>query len=262
MRRDGVPQDQLTLGSIIEVFPGRRGAATIADVWRAAPDAGAGPIRVRATRLEDYAAIRALQRASQPYAAPWSLKQLEGQVHAFPEGQFVAVSDGQVIGAAASLIVRWDEYAVDHTWRSITAEGYFSTHDPRGRTLYAADVVADATRRGFGIARALFQSQRRLARRRNLRRIIATARLPGYGASSEKLSPEQYAMRVIWGDIADAAMRFKMSQGFQYCGILRGYMPEDSESCGHAALLAWLNPLYSPPGPPAYMAPERQLKSA
>jgi len=40
------------------------------------------------------------------------------------------------------------------------------------------------------------------------------------------------------------------------------YMPEDAESCGNAALLAWLNPLYSPPGPPAYMAPERQLKSA
>jgi GNAT superfamily N-acetyltransferase len=250
------------VGSIIEVFPGKRGAATIADVWRAAPDAGAGPVRVRATRLEDFAAIRALQRASQPYAAPWTLKQLEGQIHAFPEGQFVAVSDGQVIGAAASPIVNWDEYGVDYTWKGITGEGHFTTHDLRGRTLYAADLVADATRRGFGIARALFQSQRRLARRRNLRRIIATARLPGYGAAREAMSPEQYAMRVIWGDIADPAMRFNMSQGFQYCGILRGYMPEDGESGGNAALLAWLNPLYSPPGPPAYMAPERQLKSA
>lgn len=262
VRRDRVSQDQLTLGSIIEVFPGKRGAATIADVWRAAPGAGAGPVRVRAARLEDYASIRALQRASQPYATPWTLRQLESQIHAFPEGQFVAASDGQVIGAAASLIVNWDEYALDHTWKGITGDGNFTTHDPRGRTLYAADLVTDSSRRGFGVARALLQSQRRLARRRNLRRIIATARLPGYGAASATLSPEQYAMRVIWGDIADAAMRFKMSQGFQYCGVLHGYMPEDAESCGNAALLAWLNPLYSPPGPPAYMAPERQLKSA
>lgn len=252
----------MSVGAIIEAFPSRRGAATIADVWRAAPDAGAGPVRVRATRLEDYAAIRALQRASQPYAAPWTLRQLESQIHAFPDGQFAAVSDGHVIGAAASLIVKWDEYALDHTWKGITGDGHFTPHDDHGLTLYAADLVADASRRGFGIARALFQSQRRITRRRNLRRIIATARLSGYAALSEAMTPELFAMRVIWGDIADPGMRFKMGQGFQYCGILRGYLPEDVESCGHAALLAWLNPLYSPPGPPAYMAPERQLKSA
>ena len=250
------------MGSIIEVFPARRAPATLADVWRAAPDPGAGPVRVRATRLEDFAAIRALQRVAQPYAPQWSFKQIESQIHAFPEGQFVAVSDGHVIGAASSLVVRWDTYAVDHTWRSITGDGSFHTHDAHGRTLYAADLVADATRRGFGIARALFHSQRRLARRMNMRRIIATARLPGYGAVRDAVSPETYAMRVIWGEIADDAMRFRMGQGFQYCGILRGYLPEDAESGGHAALLAWLNPLHSPPGPPASVAPQRQLKSA
>jgi GNAT superfamily N-acetyltransferase len=249
------------LGSIIEAFPERHRAATIADVWRSAPVPGSGPVRVRAARLEDFAAIRALQRTSTAYAPPWTLKQFESRIHAFNEGQLVAVSDGQVIGAASSLVVRWDDYAVDHTWRSITGDGTFATHDPHGRTLYSAELLADASRRGFGIARALFQAQRRLTRRGNLRRIITTARLAEYGAH-EAMAPELYAMRVIWGDIDDADMRFKMSQGFQYCGILRGYLPADAGSGGHAALLAWLNPLYSPPGPPAYMAPERQLRSA
>jgi hypothetical protein len=99
------------------------------------------------------------------------------------------------------------------------------------------------------VGRALFQARRRLCRRLNLKRIIATARLPGYRAASEAITPEEYAMRVVWGDIADASMRFLMAQRFQYCGILRDYLPEDAESCGHAALLAWLNPLYAPPGP-------------
>jgi GNAT superfamily N-acetyltransferase len=262
MRRHHVPQDRLTLGSIIEAFPGRRGAATIADVWRAAPGLASGPVRVRAMRLEDFAAIRALQRAAHPFAAPLSLKQVESRIHAFPDGQFVAASDGQVVGAASCLVVRWDDHALEPTWRSITGDGHFTTHDPTGRTLYAADLVADTSRRGFGIARALLQSQRRLARRRNLRRIVATARLAGYRAAREALSPELYARRVVWGDVDDAAMRFRMAQGFQYCGILHGFMPEDLDSGGNAALLAWLNPLYSPPGPPAYMAPERELKSA
>jgi len=263
VRRDHVPQDRLTLGSIIEAFPPRR-AATIADVWRAAPSPASGPLRVRAARLEDIAAIRALQRATAPYAAPWTLRQLEHQIHAFPEGQLVAVSDGQVIGAASSLIVKWDDYGVEHTWKSITGDGLFATHDPHGRTLYAAELVADDSRRGFGTARALFQAQRRLTRRGNLRRIITTARLGGFAAERDaQLTPELYAMRVIWGDIDDAPMRFKMSQGFQYCGVLHGYHPEDTAAHGHAALLAWLNPLYAPPGPPAYMAPQRQqLRSA
>jgi len=65
------------------------------------------------------------------------------------------------------------------------------------------------------------------------------------------MSPELYAMKVIWGDIADPVLRFQMSQGFQYCGLIHDYLPEDEESCGHAALLVWLNPLHTPPRPPA-----------
>jgi len=249
------------LGSIIEVFPGRRHVATLADVWRGAAMPDAGPARVRAARLEDFAAIRALYKAEAPFAAPWTLKQLESQMHAFPEGQLVAASDGQVVGASSTLIVGWDEYAANHTWREITGDGNFTTHDPEGRTLYCAGLAADESRHGYGVARALLQAQRRLARRMNLRRIIATARLAGLGRLAGE-TPELYAMRVIWGDLDDPPLRFKLAQGFQYCGILHGHRPEDVESGGHAALLAWLNPMYAPPGPTAYMASRGQLRSA
>jgi hypothetical protein len=261
VRGNHVPEDGLALGSI-QVFPGRKSAGTLADVWRAASLPGSGAPQVRATRLEDYAAIRALQRQSAPYLAPCSLRQLESRLHAFPEGQLVATVDGQVVGAAASLIVDWNEYGVDHTWREITGDGYFTTHDPSGRTLYACEAVLDASRRGFGTARLLSQAQRRICRRLNLKRIIATARLPGYAHARDAMPPEHYAMRVIWGEIADPALRFRMAQGFQYCGILHGYQPEDAESGGHAALLAWLNPLYAPPGPGANAASERARKCA
>jgi GNAT superfamily N-acetyltransferase len=262
MRGDALPQDRLTLGSIIEVFPGRRQPTTLADVWRSGSVPGAGPMRVRMARLEDFAAIRGLQRQACPFAAPWTLKQVESQLHAFPEGQLVAVSDGGVVGASSSLVVRWDEYSANPTWREVTGDGHFTTHQPDGRTLYSMQVVADAPRHGYGVARALLQAERRLARRLNLRRIITTARLAGYAALREGVSPEIYAMRVIWGDLDDPAMRFKLAQGFQFCGILHGHRPEDEESGGHAALLAWLNPMYAPPGPPAYMASRRHLKSA
>jgi hypothetical protein len=248
------------LGSV-EAFPRKPGVATIADVWRVAPIAPFEPLRVRAMRLEDCAAIRALQRHANPGMEPWSLQQLESQRHAFPEGQLVAEAGGLITAAASALVVQWDDYAVDHTWRSITGDGHFTTHDPRGRTLYSGEMIVD-TARGYAAARALYQAQRRLCRRLNLRRIIAAARMPGYQEVKSRMTPELYAMKVIWGDIADPVLRFPMSQGFHYCGIIHGYLPEDAASDGHAALIVWLNPLYSPPRPPAAIEPERQRRCA
>ena len=250
------------MGSI-RAFPGRKGAATLADVWRAMPLPGSGVPQVRGARLEDYAAIRALQRQAGPGLPAATLRQLESRLHAFPDGQMVATLDGQIVGAAFSLVVDWEaQGGAAHTWRGITGDGDFSTHQPAGRTLYAPEAVTDASRRGLGIARALAQAQRRLCRRMNLRRIIATARLPGYASLDTPMPPEHYAMRVIWGDIADPALRLRLAQGFQYCGILRDYLPEDAGSGGHAAMLAWLNPLYAPPGPGANAESERARKCA
>jgi GNAT superfamily N-acetyltransferase len=244
------------MGSV-QYFP-RTGGATIADVWRAGPVPGSGAVKVRETRLEDFAAIRALQRVAAPFMPAWTLRQLESQRHAFAEGQVVAVCDGQVVGVGSSAVLRWDDYSAQPTWNGLTAEASFTTHDPEGRTLYGTDLVADASRRGFGVARALLQARRRLCRRLNLKRIIATPRLPGYRTLRDTMTPEQYAMRIVWGDIADPSMRFLMAQGFQLCGILHGFMPDDADSCGHAALLAWLNPMYVPPGPSASAEAQRQ----
>ncbi|HEX5634163.1 MAG TPA: hypothetical protein VFX50_13080, partial [Gemmatimonadales bacterium] len=89
-----------------------------------------------------------------------------------------------------------------------------------------------------------------------------TARLPGYGALRESHSPELYAMKVIWGEIADPALRLALAHGFQYCGVVHGFRPEDEPSAGHAALLAWLNPLHAPPTPPASAEFQRARKCA
>jgi hypothetical protein len=167
-----------------------------------------------------------------------------------------------VLGWASSLIVPWSGNAIEHTWRSITADGHLTNHDAHANTLYGAELVVDSTRRGFSAGRALYQARRRLCRRLNLRRVMTSSRLPGYRGVREELTPELYAMRVLWGDIAEPSMRFQIAQGFQYCGIVRGYMPEDLDSCGHAALMAWLNPMFAPPGPPAFEESQRLRKCA
>ena len=226
--------------------------------WRAASAADPVAVRVRPTRLDDCAAIRALQRLGGPTATPLTIKQLESQRHAFPEGQAVATCDGEVVGAASSLVLGRDEHALEQPWTEVTGDGFFSTHDPSGRTLYSAQVVVDATRHGFGAGRALYHSQRRLCRKLNLRRLVAASPLAGYRAMMERMTPETYAKRVIWGDIAEPGLNFLLSQGFQCCGVIRDYRPEDEASCGHAALTVWLNPFYSPGAPPANIDRERR----
>lgn len=241
------------MGSIIEVFAGHA-------ALHAGPVPGTGTLRVRAARLDDCAAIRALQRQAHPGIAPWTLRQLESQRRAFPDGQLVADCGGEVVGAASTLVVRWDHLALDQTWARITGDGFFAPHDETGRTLFGAELVVNYVARGTGAARALYLAQRRLCRRLNLRRVIVAARMPGYAACEDAMSAETYAQRVVWGDIDDPNLRFAIGLGFQYCGVIRGYRPEDRESAGNAALLVWLNPLYSPAEPPANV--ERPRKCA
>lgn len=251
------------MGSIIEVFPGlatrRRGAQDQA--WRKVPLPGSGQARVRSARLEDYAAIRALQREASPAMPGWTLKQLEAQRNAFAEGQLVAVTAGRVVGAASSLVIEWNEQEPGPSWQSMTGDGFFTNHDANGRTLFCADVSV-AGGRGSSASRSLHRALRRLARNMNMARIVCVAPLMRYPEWKDELSPEQFVERVIWGDVSCPPLQHYLGEGFQYCGILRGFLPEEPNSCGHAALTVWLNPAYSPTEPPAHLEAVRPRKCA
>jgi GNAT superfamily N-acetyltransferase len=260
VRRDDVPQDRLiasaSVGSI-QVFPRKPAVANLADVWRTGALQPGGSVEVRALRLEDYAAFRALHRHAEPWHEAPTLRQVESRRQVFAEGQLVAVCDGRVAGILGALVVPWDN-DTQATRSVLTGEGYFTTHDPDAATLYVAEMLVEAGKRHVAVARALIQAGRRLCRRMNLRRMMNTVRLE----QSAQGAPERYAMRVVTGDIADGPMRLRMSLGFDYCGILHGFMPEGAASGGHAALFAWLNPIYAPPRPPACAQSERPRKCA
>ena len=63
------------------------------------------------------------------------------------------------------------------------------------------------------------------------------------------MRPEEYAKRVIWGEFYDPVLRFQLDEGFDYCGILHGYIPTDTESVGNASLIVWLNRDFDPEKP-------------
>lgn len=177
------------------------------------------------------------------------VEQFESLLSRFPEGQFVAELDGRLVGMAISLVILWDDYSLHHNWASVTNNGDFDTHDMEGRTLYGAEVCVASDTRGQGVGHRLYEARRSLCRAMNLKRIIAGGRLPGYRAHAAHMSPEEYAKRVIWGDLYDPVLRFQLDEGFDYCGIMHGYLPTDDESIGNASLIVWLNRDYDPSRP-------------
>lgn len=201
-------------------------------------------LTVRHTQTADIAAIIALQQRVYPDIPAWTPAKVAHQIEVFPQGQMVARLDGRVVGAASTLIVQWDEWQVDHSWAEVTARGSFDTHTPEGRTLYGAEVFVDPTVRRAGIGHAIYRARRKLCRAMNLRRIIACGRLPGYHRVSREMSAELYARKVVWGELNDPVLSFQIKEGFQFCGVVSDYIPEDRESCGMASLIVWLNPLY------------------
>lgn len=204
-------------------------------------------LRVRPTRPGDIPAIVALSERIYGREAAWTPAMLASHLEAFPEGQFVAVrpdGDGeQLLGMAAALVIRWEDYAMDDPWREFTDRGRFTNHDPTGRTLYGAEVMTDPDQRGQGVGTALYRARRRLVERLGLLRIRAGARLRGYHRFADTLSAEAYTAEVVARRRRDPTLTFQLGRGFEVIGVVAGYLRHDPESLGWAAVIEWLNPM-------------------
>lgn len=206
----------------------------------------AGEILIRRAEEDDFPAMIALNSKAFPLLGEenvvWSIRQLTNHLKLFPAGQIVAVLDGRIVGAVASLIVptERDPYR-PHTYAGITDGGYFHNHDPKGDTLYGADVYVDPDFQGKGIGAALYEARRALCKRLNLRRILAGGRLAGYAEKADELSPEEYVQKVKDGELTDSVLGFQMREGFIVRSVLHNYIT-DPVSKNHATLIEWLNP--------------------
>lgn len=203
-------------------------------------------IIVRQTTPADFDAIADMTRRVYPDVEPWTPDELQGHLDLFPNGQLVAVDrhDGTVVGMSASLIVSWDDYDIEQSWRDFTAGGTFSNHDPEGRTLYGAETMVHPDHRRRGVGSSLYDARRQLVLTWRLARIRFGALLSGYYRHADELTARQYVERVMNGELRDPTLSFQMRHGFSPLAIVPGYLPAAAHgrSHGNAVVMEWKNP--------------------
>lgn len=200
---------------------------------------------VRNAKVGDVTAIRKLCAKVYTDIDPYARDQLRGHIVNFPEGQFVAVLDDEVVGYCATFRIAESLAFSRHTWAEITGDGYASRHDPEGDWLYGMEVFVDPDRRNLRIGQRLYTARRTLATQMNLKGIVFGGRVPGLARKWKAFgSAQAYVEAVAEKRLRDTVLSFQLRNGFELLGVLPDYLPEDRPSKGYAAHLVWRNPKY------------------
>lgn len=198
---------------------------------------------------QDYPGISAICGMVYPNERPYTEEELAAHHSVFPEGQFVVIHDasGDVAGAHFTLLIQMIHFHLDDSWDTLTAGGSFADHDPRGHTLYGADLFIHPGHQHHGLAKALTIATRELVSRLELWRMVGGSRMPGYGKVCSSIAPDDYIQKVKNTEIVDPVLTAHLHDGWDVITAIRGYLPHDEESAGWAAVIQWINPQSAPP---------------
>ncbi len=203
-------------------------------------------ILLRTLRRADYPALKKAMKRAYPNwkGEPWRERYINILLDKFPEGQLCIEVNGQVVGAAFSIIVDYAKFGDNHTYEQITDDDKFGTHDPDGDVLYGIEIFVDPDYRGLRLGRRLYDTRKELCENLNLRAIVAGGRLPGYSQYADTLKPKDYIESVRKREIFDPTLSFQLANDFQIKRFMHNYIKGDDASLGYATLLEWSNIYY------------------
>ena len=208
------------------------------------PSLNKAKLVVRQATLKDVDDIVALSKKVY-HKNSFTVKNIRAQLRYFPQGQFVAVFEGHIVGHCATFRINESIALKPHTFTEITGHCFASRHDPKGDILYGMEICIDPDYRRLRIGQRLYKARKDLCEQFKLKGIIFGGRLPGYAKRKDKsLTPKDYVKEVIEKRIRDSVVNFQLSNGFELIGILDNYEPSDKESEGYAAHMIWRNPFY------------------
>ena len=203
-------------------------------------------IVVRQKQLADFDDLITLWKKCFPAnMGQWTQEQLASQLEVFPEGQFVIEYEDKIVASSSSVIIDFDEYEDEHSWKEVADSGYIRNHDPEGDTLYGLEIMVDPEYRGMKLARRLYDARKQLCVERNLRRMMLGGRIPGFQAVQDQMSAREYVSEVVSNNLYDPVLSAQLKNGFVLKRLIHSYEPDEA-SGNWATLLEWANLDYQP----------------
>jgi predicted amidohydrolase/GNAT superfamily N-acetyltransferase len=201
---------------------------------------------VRPLRPADWLGLVALQQRCFPGMETSSKEQFESQLRIFPEGQIGVDYQGKLVASSSSLILDFELYKDWHNLDEISDKGFIGNHNPAGTTLYGIEIMVDPDYRGLKLARRLYDARKKLAREKNLMRIVVGGRIPGYALHADTMTAREYIDKVMSKTLFDPVLTTQLSNGFVLKRLIPRYLNMDKESRGYAAFLEWANLDFTP----------------
>lgn len=203
-------------------------------------------IRIDILRPEYAAELAELQKICLPTLgeAEW-LKPEHFLSHArlFPEGNFVALTDGKIVGLGSGFLTDFDFDHPQHTFMEFIAEGYYTNHDPDGDWYYGADITVHPEYRKRGIGALLYEARKGIIKQLNRKGLVAGGLIPDFAKYKHEMTVHDYVDKVIKGELHDGTLSFQLRNGFKVRGLLENYI-DDAPSDNWSTLIVWENPDY------------------
>lgn len=238
------------------------------------------PIRfhIRQAVPADVRGIARVQLAAWGADTAASEETYNARINRFPEGIFVAEHEetGAIIGVVAAHPIRYDvaqfvprEGENILTWWEASGHGVMDNIDLASDTLYGVDLAGDPAYTGSGAAAQLLVREMQNVIDLGKKRLVLGCRLPAYHKHQDVPLAEYIRTRVVRGARSTDASgnditperregwkyldpeldwfcrRFCRGRTYSVIRELRDYFPEDIDSCGHAALICYDNPVDS-----------------
>lgn len=203
-------------------------------------------VELRHLELNDYLSLKEamIEAYAEMDGAHWKVESIARLLSVFPEGQLCVIVDGRVAATALSIIVDYKKFGDSHTYKQITGNYSFETHNPAGDVLYGIEVFVHPEFRSLRLGRRLYDARKELCESLNLKAIMAGGRIPNYSKHSHELNPRQFIEKVKHRELYDPVLWFQLSNDFHVKKVLKHYLPEDSQSEEYATLLQWDNIFY------------------
>lgn len=151
----------------------------------------------------------------------------------FPQGQFVITNFNKVIGMTSCM--RSNFSTEHHTFKEISAGGWFTNHNPNGDWLYGLDMGIHPHYRGKGLARFLYRARHEVAKGMQLKGQFTVGMMNGYGAVADSVSAERYFEELKQGKRTDPTLTPQMKIGFELVNLVPNYL--NDPGCGNYGVL-------------------------